>query len=106
MGDQTPNVLLFRLAESAYHTTLTKDYGRTSTYGYVTSSDIHMYSYVQTIYIPQNQTHHHLKTVSTGILHIQYIEASVNDFVCIVYIYLYEFIHIQFKNHTTKYGYN
>lgn len=30
-GDQTPDVLLFRLAESAYHTTLTKDskdYGR------------------------------------------------------------------------------
>lgn len=25
MGDQTPDVLLFRFAESAYHTTLTKD---------------------------------------------------------------------------------
>lgn len=53
LGDQTPDVLLFRLAESAYHTTLTKDYGRTSKYGYITS---YIHSYAQTIYHKINQT--------------------------------------------------
>lgn len=70
MGDQTPDVLLFRLAESAYHTTLTKDYGHTSTYGYVTS-------YIHTI---EPNTPSHLgrrKTVSTEMYNKLHIEANL-----------------------------